>query len=95
MVVHPLDHGLKEEARSSNINKSGSSNYKIRIKVKMSKRQLKEFMSQVDLSEGSSELGRMVLQECLDGRLTARVVGGQGLALATENANSLATIKEE
>ncbi|EEF47052.1 conserved hypothetical protein [Ricinus communis] len=80
-VVHPLEHS--------------TSDYKLRIKVRMSARQLKEFMSRVDLRKGDSELGRVVLQECLDGRLTARVVGRQDSVLASEYANGLATIKEE
>jgi hypothetical protein len=36
----------------------------------MTKRQLRELM---DLSKGNSELGRLILQECLEGRLNARV----------------------
>jgi hypothetical protein len=55
-TVHPLE--------------SESSSCSLRIKVRMTKQQLRELM---DLSKGNSELGRLILQECLEGRLNARV----------------------
>ena len=64
MHVHPLDQDGMRPLRS---------NY-LRFRVRMSKRQLMELMAQVDLSQGNEEeLGRLILKECLEGRLNARV----------------------
>ncbi|XP_050235673.1 uncharacterized protein LOC126685763 [Mercurialis annua] len=90
-LVHPLNNSEKDVDKSS-------SNCNVRIKVKITKKQLMELMARVDLSNGGAELGRVILQECLDGKLTARVVGGgHGLGLASEatNCKNLATIKED
>ncbi|XP_024197720.1 uncharacterized protein LOC112200945 [Rosa chinensis] len=67
--VHPVDedeglHGV-------------GSNSLMRIKLRMTKRELKELMAQVDMTNGgdkSEELGGLILKECLEGRLCARVV---------------------
>jgi hypothetical protein len=81
-----------EDVKSSLIAPSSSS---LRIKVRMTTTQLKELMTQADLSEGNSELGSMILQECLDGRFRARVVVGDEGLLSSEYARNLYTIKEE
>ncbi|ONI23591.1 hypothetical protein PRUPE_2G197100 [Prunus persica] len=49
------------------------------VKVRMTTTQLKELMAQVDMmnmakDRNSEELGRVILQECLEGRLTACIV---------------------
>ncbi|XP_061992973.1 uncharacterized protein LOC133710850 [Rosa rugosa] len=49
----------------------------MRIKVRMTKRELKELMAQVDMTNGgdnSEKLGGLILKEFLEGRLCARVV---------------------
>ncbi|XP_021692432.2 uncharacterized protein LOC110673607 [Hevea brasiliensis] len=92
-AVQPLNHRQEEEDVKI-IHGSTSSN-KLRIKVRMTTRQLKELAAQVDLSKGNSELGRMILQQCLDGRLRACVVGGQGLVSNYANAWALSPIKED
>ncbi|KAJ7951375.1 NAD(P)H-hydrate epimerase [Quillaja saponaria] len=47
----------------------------VRVKVLMTKRQLKDLMAKVDTSRGStSELGSLILQECMEGRLQASVL---------------------
>ncbi|XP_061999429.1 uncharacterized protein LOC133716788 [Rosa rugosa] len=70
-VVHPVDENEGED-------RTPSPNSLMRIKVRMTKRQLKELMAQVEtnkLSHGNSEeLGSAILLECLEGRLSARVV---------------------
>ena len=81
-----------EDVKSSLITPSSSS---LRIKVRMTTTQLKELMTQADLSEGNSELGSMILQECLDGRFRARVVVGDEGSVSSEYAKNLYTIKEE
>ncbi|KAE7999293.1 hypothetical protein FH972_003740 [Carpinus fangiana] len=55
-VVHPLPQEYSPSC--------------LRVKVRMTKTQLRELM---DLSKGDSELGRLILQECMEGRLSARV----------------------
>ncbi|GLT55767.1 hypothetical protein SLA2020_288600 [Shorea laevis] len=55
----PLPCLLKEQSSSC-----------LRMKVRMTRRPLQELM---DLSQSNSELGRLILQECLVGRLNARV----------------------
>lgn len=60
--VHPVDQADGKRVPSSYL----------RIRVRMSKRQLKEMMDQVDLSQGNSDLGGLIMKECLEGRLNAR-----------------------
>ncbi|KAL3572186.1 hypothetical protein D5086_026090 [Populus alba] len=62
-----------EDVKSNLITLSSSS---LRIKVRMTTTQLKELMTRAGSSPGNSELGSMILQECLDGRFRARVVVG-------------------
>ena len=62
--VHPVDQADGIRVPSSYL----------RIRVRMSKRKLKEMMAQVDLTQGNSDLGGLIMQECLEGRLNARAV---------------------
>ncbi|KAJ6320144.1 hypothetical protein OIU78_015517 [Salix suchowensis] len=71
----------------------------LRIKVRMTRTQLKELMRQAGSSHGNSELGSMILRESLDGRFRARVVVGdddEGLVSSgSEYGKNLCAIKEE
>ncbi|TQD94816.1 hypothetical protein C1H46_019572 [Malus baccata] len=61
------DPGLTSHRTSSN---------SLRVKVRMTTRQLKELMAQVDMNNSGrnfEELGLVILQECLEGRLVAAV----------------------
>ncbi|KAJ4847465.1 hypothetical protein Tsubulata_019170 [Turnera subulata] len=70
-MVQPLEHDWYE-GKSRLISPSPT---KTRIKVRMTASRLKELMGQVDLGKGNSEvLGRMILQDCLEGKFGARVV---------------------
>ncbi|KAI6695323.1 hypothetical protein NL676_023033 [Syzygium grande] len=66
----------------------------VRVKVRMTRAQLREMMSRVDLSEGGADLGPLILRECLEGRLPAPVIvpGGSG---GGEHEKKLSTIVEE
>ena len=93
-AVFSADH-FSGAVKSNLITPSSSS---LRIKVRMTKTQLKELMRQADSSQGNSELGSLILQECLDGRFRARVVVGEDEGLVSsgsEYAKNLCTIKEE
>ncbi|KAJ6955648.1 hypothetical protein NC652_006916 [Populus alba x Populus x berolinensis] len=92
LAVHPTDQDGEDIVKSSLITPSSSS---LRIKVRMTTTQLEELMALADLSQGSSDLGRVILQECLDGRFRARVVVGDEGLLSSEYARNLYTIKEE
>ncbi|KAE9593591.1 hypothetical protein Lalb_Chr18g0044691 [Lupinus albus] len=46
----------------------------VRIKVRMSKGQFNDLIEKVDMSKGNLELGCLIIQECLKGRLHANVV---------------------
>ncbi|XVF22291.1 hypothetical protein REPUB_Repub12eG0160400 [Reevesia pubescens] len=69
----------------------------MRIKVRMTKRQLEELKAQADTSKGSSELGRLIVKECSEGRLSPPVIVGQGHVLEYSRSRrlSLSTIDEE
>ncbi|XWS35950.1 hypothetical protein CRYUN_Cryun20dG0040700 [Craigia yunnanensis] len=69
----------------------------MRIKVRMTKRQLEELRAQADTSKGNSELGRLIVKECLEGRLSPRVIVGQDHVLENSRSRrlSLSTIDEE
>ena len=93
-AVFSADHG-SGAGKSNLITPSSSS---LRIKVRMTRTQLKELMRQAGSSHGNSELGSMILQECLDGRFRARVVVGDDEGLVSsvsEYAKNLCPIKEE
>lgn len=98
MVVHPVDHGHRggggDEETGGGVR---------RLKVRMTSGQLKELMAEMmkeeDCSLGnkrlcydSNELGRLVVRECLKGRLHARLVSPH---LSTSGNNiGLSTIQE-
>lgn len=95
--VHPLKQESVELATS--LNKKSSNN--LRIKVLISKNQLNDLMAKMDLSkdddsDSASELGRVILQECFEGNLTARVAPDNCKQVATGYAmnRSLSTIYE-
>ncbi|XP_022759614.1 uncharacterized protein LOC111305989 [Durio zibethinus] len=69
----------------------------MRIKVRMTKRQLQELKAHADMSEGNSDLGRLIVKECLEGRLSPHVVVGQSHVSedSTLKRLSLSTIDEE
>ncbi|KAM1406220.1 hypothetical protein ACFXTH_000908 [Malus domestica] len=61
------DQGLTSHRTSSNC---------LRVKVRMTNRQLKELMAKVDMNNKGRNfegLGLVILQECLEGRLVASV----------------------
>lgn len=95
--VHPLKQ--ESAAPAMGLNKKSSNN--LRIKVLISKNQLTELMAKMDLSkddgsDSGSELGRLILQDCFEGKLTARVVAGnfQRVAIDCAMKRSLSTIYE-
>ncbi|KAJ1414759.1 hypothetical protein SESBI_18705 [Sesbania bispinosa] len=51
----------------------------VTIKVRMTKGQLKDLVGKVDVSNGNSELGRLIVQECSKGRLHARVAAADSM----------------
>ena len=65
-VVHPVaSHdraGAAPEASTS-----------VRIKVRMTRGQLRDYLAKMDVNEGTSELGSLIMKECLKGELHARV----------------------
>ncbi|KAK4848783.1 hypothetical protein QYF36_017277 [Acer negundo] len=75
-VVHPLllDHDDDHDQLARLEQPSTSLWVKVRVRAS----QLKELTAKADSNSNSSqensELGRLILQECLEGRLTARVV---------------------
>ncbi|PSS26244.1 NAD(P)H-hydrate epimerase [Actinidia chinensis var. chinensis] len=91
--VHPLGH---EQLRNGWRSRSRS-NSSIRIKVRMSARELKEWMAQVDPSKlaDSEQLGGLILQECYRGRWVPRVVVGKNRVTEyTKGPRYLGTIRE-
>lgn len=86
-------HQLNQDGEDVKMRLIDQSSNSLRIKVRMTTRRLKELMAQTDLSKGNSELGRMIMQECLESRLCAYVVPDQDLV--SECAWTLSTIKEE
>ncbi|KAK9910094.1 hypothetical protein M0R45_034069 [Rubus argutus] len=92
-VVHPIDEYEGQD-------RTQSPNSLMRIKVRMTKRQLKEMMAQVDKSKLGhrirEELGCLILQECLQGRLSAWVVAESDHEVSKyERGWMLSTISEE
>lgn len=73
--VHPIHieegRGFLRSSKQSSSSSNGSSI--MRVKVRMTKEQLKQLMSEVDLSKGSSELGQLIFNQCVKGRFDARV----------------------
>lgn len=69
---------------------------KFRVKVRMTASQLKELMAKADISKDNSELCRLIMQECAEGRLTATTVNsGQGPVQDDAKKTKLDTISEE
>ncbi|GFY90175.1 hypothetical protein Acr_07g0003720 [Actinidia rufa] len=92
-VVHPLGHEPLRNGWSG----GSRSNSSVRIKVRMSARELKEWMAQVDPSKlaDSEQLGGLILQECSRGRWVPRVVVGQNrVTESTKGPRYLGTIRE-
>ncbi|TXG63098.1 hypothetical protein EZV62_010092 [Acer yangbiense] len=73
-VVHPLllDHD-DDHDQLARLEQPSTSLW---VKVRVGASQLKELTVKADSnsSRDNSDLGRLILQECLEGRLTARVV---------------------
>lgn len=55
----------------------------MRIKVRMTRRELKELMGKVESSKGRSELGRLIMRELSTGRFQARVLACGDLMMPT------------
>ena len=93
-MVHPIE----DEETSIKTTRGGCRT--VRIKVRMSAGQLKELAGRVDLSKGgyNSELGRLILQECLLGKFSAApVVAAHNFELSKGSmrvGRSLSTICE-
>ncbi|XVF80301.1 hypothetical protein PTKIN_Ptkin15bG0060000 [Pterospermum kingtungense] len=101
LMVKPLEKDIRmmkkipeEDERGKSIDATSSPT---RIRVRMTKRQLEELRIQADTTEGNSELGRLIVKECLEGRLSPRVVVGQDHVLENSRSRplSLSTIDEE
>ncbi|KAJ7951374.1 hypothetical protein O6P43_027431 [Quillaja saponaria] len=70
----------------------------VRLKVLMTRRQLKELIAKVDMSKGNLELSSSILEECSQGRLGANVFASAGkghLVLNYERKWGLSPIQEE
>ncbi|PON75513.1 hypothetical protein PanWU01x14_041380 [Parasponia andersonii] len=89
--VHPLDD---ERQRTTT-----TSTRSVKIKVRMTARQFKELVAQVDMNKRSnynSELGRLILKQCLDGKYNSPVVAAGGCRLSkTTSGCRLSIICEE
>ncbi|XP_021280889.1 uncharacterized protein LOC110414148 [Herrania umbratica] len=100
LTVKPLDSDIgmmksrEEDGRRRSFDAPSSP---MRIKVRMTKRQLEELKARAVTRKGTSELGRLIVKECFEGRLSPRVVVGQ--VHISENSRlrrlSLSTIDEE
>ncbi|KAF8412062.1 hypothetical protein HHK36_000015 [Tetracentron sinense] len=72
-VVHPSE--VEQSSRGPNDPNHNHPLSALRIKVRMTTRELKELMAQADPSKGGeSEIGRLILQECLKGECDARII---------------------
>ncbi|EXB83813.1 hypothetical protein L484_023418 [Morus notabilis] len=96
--VHPLDDD--GQRRTTTITTRSSSS--VRIKARMTVKQLKDLAAQVDMSKdtNNSELGRLILQQCLEGKLSASspvVVAGRRsqLSKTPRDRSILSTIHED
>ncbi|KAJ4847464.1 hypothetical protein Tsubulata_019168 [Turnera subulata] len=91
-LVQPLDHEYGFEGKSLLTSRSSRTT---RIKIRMRASRLEELMAEVDLNKGNSEdLGRMILQESLEGKFGAHVVSSHQVKVPAY-AGTLCTIKEE
>ncbi|KAF5731999.1 hypothetical protein HS088_TW18G00687 [Tripterygium wilfordii] len=101
-MVHSLPLDEKEGGVEDDIGRSfgqlpgaGASGGSIRMKVRLTKTQFKELMTQTDLSKGTSEFAQLVLRDCSEGKLHGRVVPNHGQeVLVQANKWSLYTINE-
>lgn len=60
----------------------------VTIKVRMTRGQLQDLIGKVDvMSNGNSELGRLIVEECSKGRLHARVVAAAAGVDDSQRAN--------
>ena len=87
-------HTLDDEGQRKTTSTSGS----VKIKVRMTARQFKELVAQVDISKHSnnSELGRLILQHSLNGEFSSQVVAAGGCQFSkTTRGCRLSTISEE
>ncbi|OMP08690.1 hypothetical protein COLO4_06207 [Corchorus olitorius] len=86
----------EEDERRRSLDAAPSS--PIQIKVRMSKKQLEELMAKAGTSQGSSEVARLIVKECAQGKLSPRVVLGKDhhvLDSSKSRRLSLSTIYEE
>ena len=67
----------------------------VRMRVRMTTAELKELMAAVDLSEGSSDLGRLILRELSKGRYQARVLACDDLIMPVKKLSFISEEKEE
>ncbi|KAK8982094.1 hypothetical protein V6N11_037271 [Hibiscus sabdariffa] len=81
----------------SSRNNSDSTSSPTSIKVRITKTRLEELKAQAaDMSKGELELGRLIVKECSEGRLSpCAVVGQVQPRRVSENSRSLSTIEEE
>lgn len=88
--MYPLEDDEGRHRTSSN---------SLKVKVRMTETQLKELMARVDMSKENSNqlLGRLILNDCLQGRFTARIIASADGHLGPTCARvcSLSTIFEE
>ncbi|KAA8520797.1 hypothetical protein F0562_014931 [Nyssa sinensis] len=94
VAVHPWNHDEVLKKPPSSCTST------VRIKVRMTARELKELMAQVDRdwkSKGDSKelLGRSILQECFKGRWHVRVVPSPDWVADYANGRYLGHITEE
>ncbi|OMO64197.1 hypothetical protein CCACVL1_21957 [Corchorus capsularis] len=90
--------GEEDERRRRSLDAAPSS--PIQIKVRMTKKQLEELMAKAgrSLSQGSSEVARLIVKECSEGKLSPRVVLGKDHHVFDSSKSrrlSLTTIFEE
>ncbi|GLT76005.1 hypothetical protein SLA2020_476910 [Shorea laevis] len=92
VVDHPMEarRRRKRWMRRSLGEPSSSS---LRVNVRMTRTELEEMITR---SQGNSdELARLILRECLQGRLVPRVVVSQGTASECSTVSGLSRIDEE
>ncbi|KAK8718246.1 hypothetical protein V6N13_045487 [Hibiscus sabdariffa] len=96
MTVRPLENDVEIIRSRKSLDFASSPT---RIKVCMTKTQLEELKARVaDTKKGNSELGRLIVKECLEGRLSPRIVVGETNRVLENSRSrrlSLSTINEE
>ncbi|GLT84846.1 hypothetical protein SLE2022_030580 [Rubroshorea leprosula] len=87
-----VDH-LMEARRRRRRSLGEPSSSSLRVNVRMTRTELEEMITR---SQGNSdELARLILRECLEGRLVPRVVVSQGTASECSTVSGLSRIDEE